>query len=91
MPKRKAAARRPAPLPAMVPPMSAETYRAALRRFGLTQGEAGWLFGGKSRTSGRRWAAEGAPYAVAVILTMMREHDITPAEVEQYGARWRNK
>jgi hypothetical protein len=54
------------------------TYREALREFGLTQGRAGLLFNGKSRGSGRRWAAAGAPYHVALIITIMREYELLP-------------
>ena len=46
--------------------------------FGLTQGRAGLLFNGKSRDSGRRWAAAGAPYHVALIITIMREYELLP-------------
>jgi hypothetical protein len=63
--------------------MSPKQYRDALARYGLTQGEAGWLFGGKSRESGRRWAAEGPPYHVALLLTLMQHRDISPTYVEK--------
>ena len=70
-------------------PMPKTHYRAALKHFGLTQGRAGWLFNGKSRTSGRRWAVQGAPYYAALILALMHEYDITPEDIERIGAKWR--
>jgi hypothetical protein len=71
--------------------MSPKQYRAALAEFQLTQGRAGWLFGGKTMTSGRRWAAEGPPYSVSLVLALMREYDVTPEDIELLGARWRRK
>jgi hypothetical protein len=72
-------------------PMTAQQYRKALQEFELTQGRAGWLFGGKTLASGRRWAAEGPPYHVSLILTLMREYGIDPEDIEELGARWRRK
>jgi hypothetical protein len=72
-------------------PMTRKQYREALEEFGLTQGRAAWLFNGKSVASGRRWAAEGAPYHVALIITMMRELKLHPDDIEEYGRKWRKK
>jgi hypothetical protein len=72
-------------------PMSRTQYRQALADFGITQGYAAWIFGGKSRFSGRRWAAEGAPYAVALVISMMRDLKLKPEDIEKYGEPWRNK
>jgi len=71
--------------------MSPKQYRDALARYGLTQGEAGWLFGGKSRDSGRRWAAEGPPYHVALLLTLMQQRHISPQYVAKIGAPLRGE
>ena len=72
-------------------PLSKKAYREALAEFGLTQGYAGWLFNGKSKTSGRRWAVQGAPFSTALIIALMREYKIPPEEVERIGAPWRKK
>ena len=71
--------------------MSSKQYREALQRLKLTQAHAAWLFNGKSRASGRRWAQEGAPYHVALLLTIMRERHISAKAVEHYGAQWRKE
>jgi hypothetical protein len=72
-------------------PMDREEYRAALKRLDLTQDQAGWLFGGKSDRTGRRWATLGAPYAVAVIIAFMDEFELTKEHLEALGARWRKR
>lgn len=74
-----------------MPAMTSQQYRKALARYNLTQGDAGWLFGGKTRTSGRRWAAEGVPFHVALILTLMDELNLSPDDIENYGAKWRKR
>ena len=71
--------------------MPGKQYKAALERYGITQGQASWLFNGKSRTSGRRWAAEGAPYTVALMIAVMDYYGITPDDIEELGAPWRKK
>jgi len=75
----------------MSPPMTPGKYRAALGRYNLTQGRASWLFGGKTKTSGRRWAAEGAPYSVALLIAIMDTYQITPDDLDELGAPWRAK
>ena len=82
---------KPKPEPEVKPPMSARTYRLALKRYVLTQGQASWLFGGKTRLSGRRWAAEGAPYSVALTIGLMDEYDISPEDIQRIGKPWRRK
>jgi transcriptional regulator with XRE-family HTH domain len=47
--------------------MTPDQYRDALKALGLTQNEAGRLFGVHAG-SGRRWASEGPPEAVAMLL-----------------------
>ena len=69
--------------------MPAARSRDAIKRLGLTQAQAAWLFAGKSRQSGRRWATEGAPYAVALLLDLMEQCDINPETIEAMGQRWR--
>jgi hypothetical protein len=71
--------------------MSKKEYRAALEELELSQGRAAWIFGGKSGRSGRRWANEGAPYAVALVITLMQEFELTPEHIEAIGARFRKK
>lgn len=71
--------------------MSRKQYRKALEHFGLTQAQACWLFNGKTQTSGRYWASRGAPYHVALLLTVMHEYKIHPKDIEELGAKWRKK
>ena len=47
--------------------MSPEAYRSRIEALGLTQEAAGELFG-TSRRSGQRWASEGPPQAVSMVL-----------------------
>lgn len=47
--------------------MTLPTYLSHLARLALTQEEAGAFFG-YSRRTGQRWAAEGPPLAVAMLL-----------------------
>ena len=79
------------PEPAVKPPMSARLYRNALERYVLTQGQASWLFGGKTKLSGRRWAQEGAPYSVALTIGLMDEYGISPEDIQRIGKPWRRK
>lgn len=71
--------------------MSKKEYRAILAAYDLTQAQAAWLFNGKSDRSGRRWANEGAPFHVALIITLMEEFELTPEHIEALGARWRKR
>jgi len=71
--------------------MSKREYRAFLEEHELTQGRAAWLFNGKSDRSGRRWAGEGAPYHVALIIAMMQEFELTPEYIEALGRKYRKK
>lgn len=66
-------------------------YRAALEEMGLDPRRAAWLFNGKSERSGRRWAREGAPYHVALIIALMQEFGLTPGYIEVLGKPWRSK
>lgn len=47
--------------------MTSDEYRDHLQALSLTQNEAGRLFGVHAGT-GRRWASEGPPEAVAMLL-----------------------
>jgi len=69
--------------------MTGAQYKKALAVFGMTQGQASWLFAGKTKTSGRRWAAEGAPYYVALLLSIMATYDLKPEDIEALGKEWR--
>jgi hypothetical protein len=72
--------------------MSKDDYRKAIREIGLNQAHAAWLFNGYSDTqgrTGRRWATEGAPYHVALIIELMRLYDITPDQLAAIGSPWR--
>jgi hypothetical protein len=71
--------------------MSKKEYRAALEDMNLTQGRAAYLFNGKSDRSGRRWASEGAPFAVALIIALMQEFELEPEHIEALGRRYRKK
>ena len=72
-------------------PMSAKQYKAALADFKISQSYAGWIFGGKSKNSGRLWPSEGASYQVALIISLMRLYDIHPSDIEEIGAPFRTK
>ena len=69
--------------------MTQEEYLAALKELGITRQRAAWLFNGKSARSGRRWAREGAPYHVALIIALMQEFELTPEHIEALGRQWR--
>jgi len=62
--------------------MTADQYRAALKKLGLTQLAAGDLFRVGPRTS-RRWALDEArvPDAVAMLLALMLKKRIKPEEL----------
>ena len=72
-------------------PMSKKEYRAVLEEWNLTQARAAYLFNGKSDRSGRRWASEGAPYHVALIISLMQEFELTPEHIEALGRKYRKK
>lgn len=55
--------------------MTGAQYKAAIAALGLTQEEAGEFLGIGGRTS-RRYAANGAPKAVAMLLALMVERKI---------------
>lgn len=74
-----------------MPALSGPQYKRALAHYRLTQGQASWLFNGKTRSSGRRWAAEGAPFHVALLLRVMHRYGLTPKDIERCGARYRKK
>lgn len=62
--------------------MSPEQYRTIIReRFKLTQEAAGVFFGSSIRT-GQKWAADGPPPAVAMLLNLMDFSEMPPEEVE---------
>jgi len=71
--------------------MTAEEYRKALEHYGLTQAKAAMLFNGKSDRTGRRWAAEGAPFHVALILSMMHRRGLTVDYIDGLGSKWRKR
>ena len=50
--------------------MSPDAYRKRLASLDLTQEQAGELFGASAR-SGQRWAAEGPPLPVAIVLLLV--------------------
>ena len=52
--------------------MSPETYKALIAKLGLTQEAAGLAFGVSART-GQRWAVDGPPKVVAMLLLAIRD------------------
>ena len=70
--------------------MNSNRYRLSLQEFGLAHDEAGWIFGGKSRKSGRDWLARGAPYHVALLLEVMRKYKIPAIEIRKLGEPYRS-
>jgi hypothetical protein len=75
----------------MLYPMTKQEYRRVLKDYELTQARAAWLFNGKSDRSGRRWATEGAPYHVALIVELMREFQLTPEDIETLGRKYHRR
>jgi hypothetical protein len=65
--------------------MPSDEYRAALSALGMTQNEAGRFFG-VHEVTGRRWATEGAPHAVAKMLRLMIALQFTPDYVDKISA-----
>jgi hypothetical protein len=63
--------------------MTANQYRVAIEKVGLSQRAAGAFFGVDERTS-RRWAAEDAPIpeSVAKLLRLMVRLKLTHEEVK---------
>jgi hypothetical protein len=61
--------------------MTPDDFRATLERLGLTQVGVARLVGAGER-SARRWAEQGAPEAVAIILRLLEAGKITTADVE---------
>lgn len=60
--------------------MTANQYRTAIEKVGLSQRKAGRFFGVDERTS-RRWAETGPPEAVAKLLRLMARLDLKPEDV----------
>jgi hypothetical protein len=71
--------------------MTAKQFRKALNHYGLTQEQAAALFNGTPNRSGRRWAAGGAPFHVALILTLMHRLDLSPDLIKGLGDKWRRQ
>lgn len=61
--------------------MTPDEYRAALERLGMTQVGFARLVGSGERSS-RRWAEQGAPGAVAILLRLLDAGKITTKDVE---------
>jgi len=70
-------------------PMTREEYRDALAEMELSQDNAAYLFTGKTGRTGRRWAKDGAPFYVALIIALMRKYDLSPADIGSLGRPWR--
>jgi hypothetical protein len=70
-------------------PMTREAYRAALTEMNLSQDNAAYLFTGKTGRTGRRWAKDGAPFYVALIIALMRKYHLSPADIRRLGRPWR--
>jgi hypothetical protein len=74
--------------------MSPDAYRKRLASLDLTQEQAGELFGASSRT-GQRWAAEGPPLPVAIVLLLVGNDRAKLDRVAdklaiKWRARWSN-
>ena len=61
--------------------MTAGQYRAALARLALTQVGAARLLAVNEATS-RRWAAHGVSGTAAILLWLMMDGKVTPADIE---------
>lgn len=66
--------------------MDADQFRAALERLGMTQtGNNGVdAFLDVSERTSRRWAVEGPPDAVAMLLRLMISKRLSPAHVRKH-------
>lgn len=64
--------------------MTAKDYRAAIEQLGLSQERAGLFFGVSPRT-GQRYASEGPPKVVAMLLRIMLEYKISVQRAEVVG------
>lgn len=72
-------------------PMSADQYRAAIKRLGFAESDvpndqgvsAAGRFFGVNPATGRRWAAEGPPMPVVVCLRLMLAANITAAKARK--------
>ena len=71
--------------------MTAKQYRKALKHFDMTQEQAAAIFNGTPNRSGRRWAAAGAPFHVALIFTLMHKLDLSPELIASLGKKWRDR
>jgi hypothetical protein len=61
--------------------MTPKQYKAALEELGLSQERAGeWL--GLSPRTGQRYAADGPPKAVAMLLKLMLKHRLRPEDIQ---------
>jgi|HubBroStandDraft_6_1064221.scaffolds.fasta_scaffold2066401_1 hypothetical protein len=74
--------------------MSPDAYRQRLASLDLTQEQAGELFGASART-GQRWAAEGPPLPVAIVLLLVGNDRAKLDRVAdklaiKWRARWSN-
>jgi transcriptional regulator with XRE-family HTH domain len=65
--------------------MTAEQFRAALKRLGLTQAELATLFNAGQRTV-QRWAAEGCSGSDAILLYLMAKGAVSKARVAAASA-----
>lgn len=65
--------------------MTANQYRTALERLGLSQVGAARLFGVNDTTS-RRWAAEGVNGVVVILLRLMVAGKVSKTDVQKAQA-----
>lgn len=66
--------------------MTANQFRAALDKLGLTQVGAARLFQVSEKTA-RNWAREGVQGTVVILLRLMLAGRVTVAEIEKINAR----
>lgn len=66
--------------------MTANQYRAALAKLGLSQVGAARLFGVNDVTS-RRWAKSGVSGTVAILLRLLLAKKITVEDIEAVNGR----
>jgi hypothetical protein len=71
--------------------MSPVEFRKALEHFSITQEDAARLFNGTANRSGRRWARNGAPFHVALILSMMHRRKLSVRYIDEVGEKWRKQ
>lgn len=63
--------------------MNVRAYRRFLSRYGVTQGHAAAMLADATTRSGARWAAEGPPFTVEMLLRLIQYYELPIDEIEK--------